>query len=74
LARLSVSDAGDGLEPAEWELAFNRFWRGRSGAGGSGLGLAIVGATVERHGGRVTAAGSRVTIELPAFTDAPASP
>jgi two-component system, OmpR family, sensor kinase len=62
-ARLSVADQGAG--PVDPEHAFERFWRGNSGAPGSGLGLAIVRATAERHGGRATVQGSRFTIDLP---------
>lgn len=68
-ALLSVSDEGPGLDAASAELAFERFWRGRHDEAGSGLGLAIVRATAERHGGRVFAAGSRFTIELPLLRD-----
>ena len=66
-ARLSVSDQGSGPDPAELEHVFERFWRG-SGASerpGSGLGLSIVAAIVERHGGRISVAGARFTVELP---------
>ena len=65
-ARLSVTDEGRGLTPEQAEHAFERFWRGRDAAApGSGLGLAIVRAIAERHGGGVTADGSRFTIDLP---------
>ena len=66
-ALLMVSDRGPGLDPAEVELAFQRFWRG-AGADrpGSGLGLSIVAATAARHGGRVRVDGARFTLELPA--------
>jgi len=63
--KLSVEDEGPG--PSAPEQAFERFWRGSPDAAGSGLGLAIVRATAERHGGRATVAGSRFTVELPAF-------
>jgi two-component system OmpR family sensor kinase len=65
LASLTVTDEGPGVDEAERELAFERFWRGRPADGGSGLGLAIVRATAERHGGRAFADGSGITIELP---------
>jgi signal transduction histidine kinase len=65
-ALLVVEDDGPGLGAADWEHAFERFWRARSDRPGSGLGLSIVRAAVERHGGRVTAEGAAVTIELPA--------
>jgi signal transduction histidine kinase len=68
-ATLSVIDEGAGLEPYEAARAFERFWRGRSGAHGSGLGLAIVRATAERHRGRAYAERSRFTIELPVLRD-----
>jgi len=67
VARLSVTDEGQGLRPEEARLAFQRFWRRSAERPGSGLGLAIVRATAERHGGRAYAEGARFTIELPAF-------
>ncbi|HEY5295251.1 MAG TPA: HAMP domain-containing sensor histidine kinase [Gaiellaceae bacterium] len=67
--RLSVSDEGAGLSPAEATLAFQRFWRRGSDGPGSGLGLAIVRATAERHGGRAYVEGARFTIELPSLTE-----
>ena len=68
-AVLSVSDEGDGLDSADAERAFERFWRSGHDDSGSGLGLAIVRATAERHGGRAYADGSRFTIELPALRE-----
>lgn len=68
-ALVTVADEGPGLDPASAERAFERFWRGRHDDTGSGLGLAIVRAIAERHGGRVFAAGSRFTIELPLLRD-----
>ena len=74
-ALLSVSDAGPGLEPAEVELAFRRFWRGSAArAPGSGLGLSIVAATAARHGGRIAVDGSRFTLDLPVAARSGASP
>jgi two-component system OmpR family sensor kinase len=68
VAALAVHDEGPGLDPANLEHAFERFWRApeASGRPGSGLGLAIVGATAERHGGTVTVHDSTVTVALPA--------
>ncbi|MDQ3248264.1 MAG: ATP-binding protein [Chloroflexota bacterium] len=56
---LAVRDSGDGIESAQIEHVFDRFYRtdpSRSReSGGSGLGLAIVKAIVEAHGGSVEA-------------------
>ncbi len=70
-ARLWVADEGAGIPPERVGDAFDRFWRGDEARErpGSGLGLAIVRATTERHGGRVTVQGSRVTLELPIVKD-----
>ena len=68
-ARVTVCDEGAGLDPADAERAFERFWRGAHERSGSGLGLAIVRATAERHGGRAIADGACFTIELPALRE-----
>jgi two-component system sensor histidine kinase BaeS len=59
---LRVADSGDGIEPAELEHVWERFYRGEKsrrraeGSGnGAGLGLAIARALVEAHGGSVQA-------------------
>lgn len=59
-ARITVSDEGPGVAPADRERVFERFQ-----GDGSGLGLSIVRATAERHGGTAYADGSTFTIELP---------
>ncbi len=66
-AQLTVSDQGQGPDPAEHERMFERFWRGPDASErlGSGLGLSIVAAIVRRHGGVVTVEGATFTIELP---------
>jgi signal transduction histidine kinase len=66
-ARVEVSDAGSGPDPAVRERLFERFWRAPEAADrpGSGLGLSIVAAIVERHRGRVEVEGSKFTAELP---------
>jgi two-component system sensor histidine kinase MprB len=78
MASLSVRDEGPGMDPADLQHAFERFWRAPDAAGrpGSGLGLAIVQATAQRHGGRVTIDGAAVTIALPmaAAASQPAPP
>lgn len=69
LALVTVCDEGPGLDPADRERAFERFWRGDHARFGSGLGLAIVRATAERHGGRAFIDGACVSIELPALRE-----
>lgn len=71
---LEVQDSGIGINPADQQRIFNRFFRsdpGRSrGQGGTGLGLSIVAAIVRRHRGAITVrsdghSGSRFTVTLP---------
>lgn len=52
---LRVEDDGPGIPPADREAAFERFWRGATGAevAGTGLGLAIVRRAALRLGGGV---------------------
>jgi signal transduction histidine kinase len=73
-ARFVVSDDGVGIDPAELEHVFDRFYRGtrrpEERAGGSGLGLAIARSIVDMHEGRVTISstpdvGTRVVVTLP---------
>jgi signal transduction histidine kinase len=70
-ALLEVIDSGPGIDAADRERAFDRFYR-RAGAPeeGSGLGLAIVKAIAERHGARLilesaTGGGLHVTASFP---------
>ncbi len=71
---LRVADDGPGMEAADAERAFERFYRADASrnrsAGGTGLGLAIVSSLVAAHGGSVgldTAPGRGVvvTVRLP---------
>lgn len=54
---MSVEDEGPGVDPADQERVFQRFWRGdpKEGReqGRSGLGLTIVRQIAEAHGGQV---------------------
>ena len=65
---IHVRDQGPGIEPAEAELVFDRFYR-RDEAAGFGLGLAIVREAVDALGGVVdldsSPTGTRVSISLP---------
>ncbi len=73
VARLTVSDDGAGVPPAEREHIFERFTRldaARSrDTGGTGLGLAITRDIIQRHGGTLALNDGPITtfvIELPA--------
>ena len=70
--RLTVSDDGSGIAPAERERVFDRFYRGPgTDTPGSGLGLAIVKAIAAAHGATVTLGdgpagkGLTVTVSFP---------
>lgn len=73
MARLSVTDQGCGIEPAEQKHIFERFYRSRqheSAEPGSGVGLALVKEIVNQHGGSVDVAsepgkGSSFAVLLP---------
>jgi signal transduction histidine kinase len=71
---LRVADEGPGMDPADSERAFERFYRADASrtraAGGTGLGLAIVSSLVAAHGGSVgldtaPGKGAVITVRLP---------
>ncbi len=67
---LSVRDNGPGIQPADKDQLFERFYRGEGSQSlpGAGLGLAIVKSTVEAHRGSVqveSVSGAAFTISLP---------
>ncbi len=72
-AWLAVLDRGPGLDAAEAERVFDRFYRGsasRAGATGTGLGLPVVEALAHRWGGTATlrnraGGGARGEVRLP---------
>jgi two-component system OmpR family sensor kinase len=71
-ARIAVCDMGPGIDPQDQPHVFERFYRGRTGAGatGTGLGLAIARWVVDEHGGTLgvrsePGTGSRFVLSLP---------
>ena len=73
-ARLSVSDQGIGIPPAELTRLFERFYRGSNvddrRFSGIGLGLYICRLVIEGHGGRIWASsqpgeGATINVALP---------
>ena len=79
-ALLTVTDTGEGFEPAQATLLFERFYRTDTartnnrttgGSHGSGIGLTIARAIVEAHHGEISAQssgpdlGASFTISLP---------
>jgi two-component system OmpR family sensor kinase len=78
---LAVSDEGPGLDPADAQRVFERFYRAdpsrTRAAGGTGLGLSIVAALVAAHGGRVyldTAPGRGATFAVRLPRSGPRTP
>ena len=80
-ARITVTDAGPGIDEADLPRLTERFYRADKARsrrlGGTGLGLAIVKHIVNRHRGRLAASstvgqGSRFTVFLPSADGSPA--
>lgn len=75
IARVTVADQGEGLDPDEQARVFGKFERlGRSGDGGSGLGLYISRRLAVAMNGSLTVdsakgQGARFTLTLPTFED-----
>lgn len=74
MLRLTITDEGEGIIPADRERVFEKFYRGNrtKHIPGTGLGLAICKSIVEAHGGSITAnarrdgkQGSAIQISLP---------
>lgn len=76
-ALVAVADEGPGVDPAEADRLFERFYRGarsRETAPGTGLGLAVVEALAQRWGGEVTIVnrtqgGARAEVRLPRLAE-----
>jgi len=70
-ARFAVRDNGQGVNPEDLPLIFERFYRGKgAGSDGVGLGLAIARSVAAAHGGSVSVQsthgqGSTFTLEIP---------
>jgi two-component system sensor histidine kinase MprB len=69
---LTVEDDGPGIDAADREHVFDRFYRSQESRSmpGSGLGLSIVRQVVERHAGDVRVddadgGGTRIVLQLP---------
>lgn len=65
-----VEDTGQGIDPAEKEIIFSRFYKHNEFAQGTGLGLAISKSIIEKLNGRIelwseSGKGSRFTVILP---------
>ncbi|WP_217913613.1 sensor histidine kinase [Miltoncostaea marina] len=76
-ARVTVTDDGPGMDAAQRERAFDRFWRAGGDRAGSGLGLAIVRRLVGADGGTVAlqeadGGGLRAVVDYPAAARAAA--
>ena len=76
VVEIAVTDQGEGIQPADQERVFERFFRADQArsrsTGGTGLGLSIVKHITQNHGGDVRlwsqpGNGSTFTILLPAF-------
>lgn len=69
--RVSISDSGPGVPPAQRAQLFDRYWKADRGTQGLGLGLYIAKSIIEAHGGRIwveesAPPGATFSFELPA--------
>jgi two-component system sensor histidine kinase CiaH len=73
---LTVTDSGEGIDPAHLDKIFNRFYQADNSRnkGGAGLGLAIAKWIIESHNGIIAVTstlgvGTSFTIKLPAYSN-----
>ncbi|SDN42688.1 two-component system, OmpR family, sensor histidine kinase KdpD [Paenibacillus sp. yr247] len=72
MLELTIKDEGTGIAPSDFEMVFEKFYRGNltKHIPGTGLGLAICKSIVEAHGGHIAATknenrGTAISISLP---------
>jgi CheY-like chemotaxis protein len=72
---IEICDTGPGIAPELRERIFEPFFSTKEAGVGTGLGLAVCRSLVEQFGGKITAEaaarGTRMTIQLPVYLDAP---